>query len=127
MCVKPSENQVKLIGTNQFFRVCRVCRARSAQFYSVLLGKLGKTDRYRVDQAQQTWYQVVLVGECEVLNSPATFQAMMDDIFKDKKAEGWIIIYIDDIFVFTKELLDNILLLFLLSHTLFHFMSNSYL
>ena len=41
-------------------------------------------------------------------NSPATFQAMMDDIFKDEKHEGWVIIYMDNIFVFTKELLDNI-------------------
>ena len=41
-------------------------------------------------------------------NSPATFQAMMDDIFKDEKAQGWVIIYMDNIFVFTKELLDNI-------------------
>ena len=41
-------------------------------------------------------------------NSPATFQAMMDNIFKDEKAQGWVIIYMDDIFVFTKELLDNI-------------------
>ena len=41
-------------------------------------------------------------------NSPATFQAMMDDIFKDEKHEGWVIIYMDNIFVFTKELLNNI-------------------
>ena len=33
---------------------------------------------------------------------------MMDNIFKDKKHKGWVIIYMDDIFVFTKELLDNI-------------------
>ena len=32
----------------------------------------------------------------------------MDDIFKDEKAQGWVIIYMDDIFIFTKELLDNI-------------------
>ena len=38
-------------------------------------------------------------------NSPATFQAMMDNIFKDEKAHGWVIIYMDNIFVFTKELL----------------------
>ena len=48
---------------------------------------------------------VMFFGMC---NSPATFQAMMDDIFKDEKAQGWVIIYMDDIFVFTKELLDNI-------------------
>ena len=33
---------------------------------------------------------------------------MMDDIFKDEKAQGWVIIYMNDIFIFTKELLDNI-------------------
>ena len=41
-------------------------------------------------------------------NSPATFQAMMDNVFQDMKAEGWIIIYINDIFIFTKELQQNI-------------------
>ena len=41
-------------------------------------------------------------------NSPATFQAMMDDVFWDMKAKGWIIIYMDDIFIFTKELQWNI-------------------
>ena len=41
-------------------------------------------------------------------NSPATFQNMMDDIFNDMKSEGWIIIYMDDIFVFTKDLKLNI-------------------
>ena len=44
---------------------------------------------------------VMFPGMC---NSPATFQAMMDDIFWDMKAEGWIIIYMDNIFIFTKEL-----------------------
>ena len=48
---------------------------------------------------------VMFFGMC---NSPATFQAMMDDIFRDMKAEGWIIIYMDHIFIFTKELQRNI-------------------
>ena len=48
---------------------------------------------------------VMFFGMC---NSPATFQAMMDDIFWDLKNEGWIIIYMDDIFIFTKELQQNI-------------------
>ena len=41
-------------------------------------------------------------------NSPAIFQAMMDNVFQDMKAKGWIIIYMDDIFIFTKELQQNI-------------------
>ena len=43
-----------------------------------------------------------------MMNSPATFQNMMDDIFRDLITEGWIIIYMDDIFIFTKELHENI-------------------
>ena len=41
-------------------------------------------------------------------NSPVTFQQMMDEIFQDEIHEAWIIIYMDDMFVFTKELIDNI-------------------
>ena len=48
---------------------------------------------------------VMFFGMC---NSPATFQAMMDDIFCDMKTEGWIIIYMDDIFIFTRNLEQNI-------------------
>ena len=32
----------------------------------------------------------------------------MDDVFRDMKAEGWIIIYMDNIFIFTKESQQNI-------------------
>ena len=35
-------------------------------------------------------------------NSPATFQAMMNDILKDKLNEGWVIVYMDDILIFSK-------------------------
>ena len=33
-------------------------------------------------------------------NAPATFQAMMNNIFKDMIDEGWIVIYMDDILLF---------------------------
>ena len=32
-------------------------------------------------------------------NSPATFQAMMNDIFKDEIREGWVSIYMDNILI----------------------------
>ena len=35
-------------------------------------------------------------------NSPATFQMMMNDIFREEIAEGWVVIYMDDILVFSK-------------------------
>jgi len=36
-------------------------------------------------------------------NSPATFQNMMNDIFLMETNEGWILIYINDILIFSKE------------------------
>ena len=45
---------------------------------------------------------------CGMCNPPATFQAIMDDVFRDMKTGGWIIIYMDNIFIFTKELQWNI-------------------
>jgi len=35
-------------------------------------------------------------------NSPATFQTMMNDIFRAVIAEGIIVVYLDDILIFTK-------------------------
>jgi Reverse transcriptase (RNA-dependent DNA polymerase) len=42
---------------------------------------------------------VIFFGMC---NSPATFQSMMDSIFKDLIEESIVIIYIDNIFLFAK-------------------------
>lgn len=37
-------------------------------------------------------------------NSPATFQAMMDNIFRDMIDQGHVVVYLDDIIVFTQTL-----------------------
>ena len=37
-------------------------------------------------------------------NSPATFQTMMDGIFEDLISEGVVVVYLDDILIFTKTL-----------------------
>lgn len=42
---------------------------------------------------------VMFFGLC---NAPATFQAMMNDGFKDMIAEGWLVIYMDDILIHSK-------------------------
>ena len=38
------------------------------------------------------------------MNSPTTFQAMMNKIFKDLITEGIVSVYLDDILVFTHSL-----------------------
>ena len=37
-------------------------------------------------------------------NSLATFQSMMDAIFEDLISEGVVVVYLDDILIFTKTL-----------------------
>ena len=44
---------------------------------------------------------VMFFGLC---NSPATFQTMMNDLFKELIDEGVVIVYMDDILIFTKTL-----------------------
>ncbi|THH18610.1 hypothetical protein EUX98_g8928 [Antrodiella citrinella] len=44
---------------------------------------------------------VMFFGLC---NSPATFQAMMNDLFKDMLDEGWLVIYMDDLLLFSSDL-----------------------
>jgi len=43
---------------------------------------------------------VMFFGLC---NSPSTFQNMMNDIFKDEINQGWLLIYMDDILIFTDD------------------------
>ena len=40
-------------------------------------------------------------------NSPATFQTMMNDIFQDLIMNGSVCVYIDDILIFTKTLVEH--------------------
>jgi hypothetical protein len=37
-------------------------------------------------------------------NSPATFQTMMNEIFIDMISEGIVVVYLDNILIFTKTL-----------------------
>jgi len=43
-----------------------------------------------------------LVMFFEMTNSPATFQTIMNDIFRNLIAEGIVVVYLDDILIFTK-------------------------
>ena len=40
-------------------------------------------------------------------NSPAPFQTMMNDIFWEEIAEGWVVIYMDNILVFSKTIKEH--------------------
>lgn len=44
---------------------------------------------------------VMFFGLC---NSPATFQAMMNDLFGDMIDKGWLLIYMDDMLIFSKDI-----------------------
>jgi hypothetical protein len=40
-------------------------------------------------------------------NSPATFQTMMNDIFHDLVSKGSVVVYLDDILIFTHTLKEH--------------------
>ena len=48
-----------------------------------------------------------LVMYFSLCNSPATFQLMMDSLFRDLVNEGKIVIYMDDILIFSKTLTEH--------------------
>src|SRR5438445_12966055 len=45
-----------------------------------------------------------LVMFFSLTNSPATFQMMMDDIFEELISEGVVVVYMDDILIFTETI-----------------------
>src|SRR6266581_2902462 len=45
-----------------------------------------------------------LVMFFSLTNSPATFQTMMDDIFEELISEGVVVVYLDDILIFTETI-----------------------
>ena len=49
----------------------------------------------------------LLVIFFRLTNSPATFQTMMNDMFTDMISEGVVVVYLDDILIFTKDLEDH--------------------
>ena len=44
---------------------------------------------------------VMYFGLC---NAPAIFQSMMNSMFQDMITEGWIVIYMDDILIFSNNI-----------------------
>ena len=50
------------------------------------------------------WIRSPLVMFFGLTNSPATFQTMMDRIFEDLISEGIVVVYLDNILIFTKTL-----------------------
>ena len=88
-----------------------VDQAKDAQFFSKLDLRSGYNnvqivpeDRHKAAfTCSRGLFQpkVMFFGLC---NSPATFQRMMNAIFDDMITEGWLVIYMDDMLIFSKTL-----------------------
>ena len=48
-----------------------------------------------------------LVMFFSLMNSPATFQTMMNDIFRELIMEGVVVVYLDDILIFTESIKEH--------------------
>src|ERR1700724_3434545 len=53
--------------------------------------------------SKQTWDFEPLVMFFGLCNSPATFQNMMNDILREEINEGWLLVYMDEILIFTPD------------------------
>ena len=47
---------------------------------------------------------VMLFGLC---NAPSTFQAMMNDVLEEEIATGHVVVYIDDILIFSSDITEH--------------------
>ena len=64
--------------------------------------QIKKGDRWKVAFRTNTGLYEPMVMFFGMCNSPATFQSMMDHIFKDEIHNKWVIVYMDDILIFSK-------------------------
>ena len=65
--------------------------------------RIKEGDEYKVAFRTNRGLFEPLVMFFGLTNSPATFQTMMNDIFREEIAQGWVIIYMDDILVFSHD------------------------
>ncbi|MBW0517507.1 hypothetical protein O181_057222 [Austropuccinia psidii MF-1] len=45
---------------------------------------------------------------CGIKNAPAHFQRMMDTIFQEEILQGWMVVYIDDIIIYSETLENHV-------------------
>ena len=65
--------------------------------------KVKEKGNHNTFQSNRGLYELLIMF-FGLTNSPATFQTMMDRIFKDLISKGVVVVYLDDILIFTKTL-----------------------
>jgi len=86
--------------------VSQLCRARYFTKLDVRWGfnnvRIKSGDEWKAAFQTNRGLFEPLVMFFGMTNSPATFQTMMNDIFRNLIAEGIMVVYLDDILIFTK-------------------------
>jgi len=86
--------------------ISQLCRARYFTKLDVRWGfnnvRIKPGDEWKVAFCTNRGLFEPLVIFFGMTNSPATFQTMMNDVFRTVIAEGIVVVYLDDILIFTK-------------------------
>jgi len=81
--------------------IAKLC---GAKYFTELDVRIKEGDKWKATFQTNCGLYEPLVMFFSLTNSPATFQTMMDDIFEDLILEGIVVVYLDDILIFTETL-----------------------
>jgi len=88
--------------------IAKLCRAKYFTKLDVQWGfnnvRIKEGDEWKATFQTNCGLYEPLIMSFSLTNSPATFQTMIDDIFKDLISEGMVVVYLDDILIFTETL-----------------------
>jgi len=79
-----------------------VSQLRAARYFTKLDVRIKPGDEWKAAFRTNRGLFEPLVMFFGMTNSPATFQTMMNDIFRDLIAEGIMMVYLDNILIFTR-------------------------
>ena len=81
-----------------------IAKLRGAKYFTKLDVRIKEGDEWKAAFQTNRGLYEPLVMFFGLTNSPATFQTMMDDIFEDLISEGVVVVYLDNILIFTETL-----------------------
>jgi len=101
--VKNKDGKLRLV---QDYHALNTMIVKNKYLLPLILELIAKLCRAKYFTKLDVWwgFNELLVMFFGLTNSPTTFQMMMDNIFEELISEGVVVVYLDDILIFTETL-----------------------
>jgi len=99
--IKKKDGSLRLVQDYRMLNAMTVKNKYPLPLIPELINQLQGAKYFTKLDVQWGFNNVMFFG---LTNSPATFQTMMNEIFIDMISEGIVVVYLDDILIFTKTL-----------------------